>query len=111
MSAGGHASYSRVVPIENRHILRCLVRQNNFLGRLIGCHRAVAVEVIRSQIQHHSQGRAVSLPIEVLQLKAGDFEHHRGVGAYVGQTGQQRAADVAAHQGAGVVMLQDAAQE
>ena len=77
----GSAGQSRaggIVGIQHREIFRLLVLEDARLGVRIGLERAMAVEVVGRDVEHHGNFRTKGL--DRLQLEARYFQHHDGVG-------------------------------
>ncbi len=95
--AGGEPGDRLVIGIQYREIGSPLIFEDARLGREIVRHAAVAIEVVRRKVQNGGDARAEAL--DRLQLKAGNLEHHPGIGRGLLDKTNCGGADVAAHQG------------
>ena len=90
----GHVDAGRIVRIENREVIRLLVLEDARLGIHVSLERAMAIEMVRRDVQNDRNFRAESL--NRFQLKTGNFQHDHGFsGSALGQRDRGRA-DIAA---------------
>ena len=91
----GDAPHDRIVPVQDREVLRLLAREEAGLGGGIGLERAVPVEMVRRQVDEAPDPRPELLhPLELEARHLGD--RHVGVAADGGDQGR---AEVAADEG------------
>ena len=90
----GQSGAGGIICIQDCEIFRLLVLKDARLGVGVGLERAVAVEVIGRDVEHHRNSRTKRL--DRLQLETRYLEHHDGVGLRLLDQGNCRRADIAA---------------
>ena len=77
LGTAGQSHAGGIVGIEYREVIGLLILKDARLGVGVGLEGAVAVEVVRRDVQHHGNFRTKRL--DRLQLEARHLEHHDGV--------------------------------
>ena len=95
--AAGQSGAGGIVGIQDREIFRLLILKNAGLGVRIGLEGAVAVEVVRRDVEHH--GNFWTKGLDRFQLEARYFQHYYGVGFGALDQRDCRCADIAADHG------------
>ena len=95
--SAGQSGTGGIVGIQHREIFRLLVLKNARLRVRVGLECAVAVEVVRRDVEH--DGNFWTKGLDRLQLEARYFQNHYGVGFGPLDQRDCRCADIAADHG------------
>src|SRR5688572_5662384 len=80
---------SLIVGVEDGDILRSLIGKDLRLGREISFHVAMAIEVVGGEVQEEADVGTPPDRGEVLELKAGKFQHHWIAGCDGSELGEE----------------------
>ena len=97
LSPAGHSRAGWIVCIQHCEIVWLLVLKDARLGVGVGLERAVAVEMVRRNVEHHRNPRTKGL--NGLQLETRYLEDHDGVRLRWLDQGDGRSANIAADRG------------
>jgi len=95
LRTGRQSADSLVATVQNREIVAAGELDRARLDVDVPLERAVAVQVVRSEVEDHADMEA--RPVNRLQLEARKLEHHPVPGRDLFQAVEHRVADVAAH--------------